>query len=189
MARGEEFAPRISRGLPPKPLRKEAEDAMSPQKSRATVCPPPGGGRATMWQGELAAIEITKRQRQSGFYIRRLPPPRRRSPFCPPHSHSQNARSAQRSLHFSLLFGVSLHKNTALWCFCLLTPRGRQPYAFSLAGSRSPFGGYAEYGASGTSPPTVGWGRGWENHIATVVSEGWDTVAFPSARKQKASLV
>ena len=39
--------------------------------------------RATMWQGEPAAVEITKRQRQSGFHIRRLPPPRRRSPSLP----------------------------------------------------------------------------------------------------------
>ena len=82
------------------PLQRGRRCYVSPKKATARLSPPPGGGRATMWQGELAAVEITKRQRQSGFHIRRLPPPQ----AVP------------------------------------LPPRGRQPYAFSLAGSRSPFG-------------------------------------------------
>ena len=71
-----------------------------------------------MWQGELAAVEITKRQRQSGFHIRRLPPLFLASPFA----WSKYALGIA-SFHFSLLGGVSRHKSTALWCFCLLTSR------------------------------------------------------------------
>ena len=57
-------------------------------------------------------------QRQNGFHIRRLPPLFLASPFA-----WSKCALGIASFHFSLLGGVSRHKNTAPWCFCLLTSR------------------------------------------------------------------
>jgi hypothetical protein len=88
-----------------------------------------------MWQGEPAAVEITKRQRQSGFHIRRLPPPRRRSPSLPEGGNhtpflSLIAEASSVSLQRGFcgdpgeiprgarppMVGFD-SQNTALWCF------------------------------------------------------------------------
>ena len=125
------FTP-LSHGKPCQLSHKESLRSRSPCYSRwqrgkrckgsatkAGVLLPPSGreGDRLRWK-ENAEGKEAKMQRRSGFYIRRLPPLILASPFA-----WSKCALGIASLHFSLLGGVSRHKNTALWCFCLLTSR------------------------------------------------------------------
>ena len=76
------------------------------------------GGGPQCGRGSLRQQGFSKLQRRSGFDIRRLPPLFLASPFA-----WSKCALGIASFHFSLLGGVSRHKNTAPWCFCLLTSR------------------------------------------------------------------